>query len=185
MLHLANEGASAHHRKLGSEIRRLEARRIITFVKEHGGHLTHFNPLHNVKVVHVTSRPLCNDKYSQEWERSIDASAGKHSRTKCYQIWEFKPWRTAPWTWKCLFFPSINTYEQIRWACSLAPIALGPQHRRPNTPRWSRCPWSLETTWECTSATRILSAACVCNIWRQKVTAVLEFTRVKRPCGAF
>lgn len=83
------------------------------------------------------------------------------------------------------FFPSINTYEQIRWACSLAPIALGPQHRRPNTPRWSRCPWSLETTWECTSATRILSAACVCNIWRQKVTAVLEFTRVKRPCGAF
>lgn len=66
MLHVANEGGVCGSLKNGSEIRRLEARRIITFVKEHGGHLTHFNPLHNVKVVHVTSRPLCKDTSSQE-----------------------------------------------------------------------------------------------------------------------
>lgn len=29
-------------------------------MKEHGGHLAHLNPLHNVKVVHVAPRPLCN-----------------------------------------------------------------------------------------------------------------------------
>lgn len=33
----------------------------ITFVEEHGGHLTHLHPLHDLKVVHVPPRPLCGN----------------------------------------------------------------------------------------------------------------------------
>lgn len=34
----------------------------ITFVEEHGGHLTHLNPLHDVEMIYVTSRSLCGNK---------------------------------------------------------------------------------------------------------------------------
>lgn len=33
----------------------------VTFVEEHGGHLTHLNPLHNVKMIDVTSGSLCEN----------------------------------------------------------------------------------------------------------------------------
>lgn len=112
------KATSADNWKIGSEIRRLEARWIITFVKEHGGHLTHFNPLHNVKVVHVASRPLCNDTStvkSERENRSTDASSGKQPKLN---VIKYGILRRAPWTklkhagadYRESFFSSLNTY---------------------------------------------------------------------------
>lgn len=183
-------------------------------MKEHGGHLAHLNPLHNVKVVHVAPRPLCNAQ-SRVKRRTGHSPLHqeKHTRTKIYRIFQyhlFKYWilssskvftsilKTATNLWQkervwCRYRELLNTYEWIRSACSLVPIARGPRRHRLKTPRWSRCPRSLETTWERTSTTWTLIsalAALYVQQWRatsgdKKATAVLEFTMVQHPRGAF
>lgn len=44
---------------------------ILTFIEEHRRHLTHLYPLHNVKVINVTRRPLCGNMRSTDSHLSV------------------------------------------------------------------------------------------------------------------
>lgn len=126
-------------------------------MEEHGGHLTHLHPLHNVKVVQGTSRPLCQDTgpvRRETGQRSKEAAAGKH-REQTHFLW-LRLAAAGDRKW----FPGGDTHGWTRWACSLAPVGPGPPPRPPSTPRWRRSPPPRDNTHVCSFV--CLLRVCVC-----------------------